>query len=107
MRFIKLVAALFTIGTTPSGMVAAQPIELWNFPTGDGVPVPSSPALSSDGKVLYIGSDNGKLYAITALNGTELWSFETGAQVWDSPALSIDGKVVYVGSFDHKRKRNR
>ena len=58
----------------------------------------SDPALSSDGKVVYVGIDDNSLYAVDAVNGSKIWSFATGGQVESSPALSSDGKVVYVGT---------
>merc|ERR1711935_269130 len=72
--------------------------KIWSFPTGNYVD--SSPALSSDGKVVYVGSGDHSLYAVNALTGSKIWSFATGDGVSSSPALSSDGKVVYVGSTD-------
>jgi outer membrane protein assembly factor BamB len=48
--------------------------------------------------VLYIGSDDGHLYAVNAQNGTKLWDFATGGPIISSPAYS-DG-LIYVGSND-------
>jgi outer membrane protein assembly factor BamB len=56
----------------------------------------SSPALGNG--VLYVGSENGSLYAVNAADGHDLWSFETGGKVTASPTL-VDG-IVYVGSHD-------
>merc|ERR1712195_34198 len=69
-----------------------------SFATGKYVD--SSPALSSDGKVVYIGSYDNNLYAVNALTGSKIWSFSTRGAVESSPTLSSDGKVVYVGSTD-------
>ena len=41
----------------------------------------SSPALSADGTVAYVGSDDGNLYAVTTADGTKKWSFKTGFRV--------------------------
>ena len=60
----------------------------------------SSPAVSSDGMVVYVGSNNNNAYAINAVNGSKIWNFSTGGAVYTSPALSNDGMVVYVGSDD-------
>eukprot|EP00729_Bicosta_minor_P031462 gene31462-biopygen6930 len=78
----------------PRGATAAQPIKLWNFTTGNGVY--SSPALSSDGKVVYVGSSDIYLYAINTVDGSKSWSFATYAGIFASPTLSSDGKVVYI-----------
>jgi len=53
----------------------------------------SSPAVV-DG-VVYVGPDNGSVYALNADTGDQLWSYNTGVQ-FDSPAVA--NGVVYVGS---------
>jgi outer membrane protein assembly factor BamB len=77
----------------------------WRYDTGDTVR--SSPALgpSRKGDVVYVGSANGKLYAIGADDGRRRWSFDTTAgepvlrdrnDLNASPALGRTG--VYIGS---------
>ena len=56
----------------------------------------SSPAVS-DGCV-FVGCNNGDLYALNESNGDELWNYTTGGWVGSSPAVA-DG-VVYFGSRD-------
>jgi len=65
----------------------------------------SSPTLSPDGEVVYVGSDDGYLYAIAGVThpndaGTLLWQFD-GAAPHSRPARSPGGEVVYVGSNDN------
>ncbi|HEY95825.1 MAG TPA: PQQ-binding-like beta-propeller repeat protein [Dehalococcoidia bacterium] len=67
---------------------------LWEFETGDSVR--SSPAKA--GSVIYIGSDDGNLYALDSTTGELQWQFETGGAITASPAI-VDG-VIYVGSTD-------
>jgi outer membrane protein assembly factor BamB len=75
----------------------AQPDRvLWNYETGGDVV--SSPAVAY-GKV-FVGSDDGKVYALDERTGAFLWSFQTGGMVRSSP-LVVDEKV-YVGSEDGK-----
>jgi outer membrane protein assembly factor BamB len=69
---------------------------LWKFNTG-GMIV-SSPSIFDD--IVYVGSMDGKLYAIYAVNGTLLWSYTTGDDIFSSPA--IFNNVVYFGSMDGK-----
>ena len=69
---------------------------MWASPTGGTVE--SSPALANN--VIYVGSDDGRLYAISATDGTKLWSFATGAKIDSSPTY-VNG-VVYVTSWDGK-----
>ena len=60
----------------------------------------SSPSIGSDGTV-YVGSEDGKLYAFNPKSGAKLWEFKTGSGVESSPAISSDG-TVYFGSDDNK-----
>jgi len=93
---------------------ASTGAKIWNFASpgqsneaatesgyGDGA-FASSPAVVDN--VVYIGSDDGNIYALDALTGAKIWNFTTsiqptytwGNQVSSSPAVS-DG-IVYVGS---------
>ena len=58
----------------------------------------SSPAVA--GGVVFVGSYDGKVYALNASTGALIWSYTTGASVFSSPAVA--GGVVYVGSDDRK-----
>ncbi|MBN1232034.1 MAG: PQQ-binding-like beta-propeller repeat protein, partial [Candidatus Coatesbacteria bacterium] len=66
----------------------------WRYDAG-GL-VRSSPCVS-DG-VVYIGSDDHYLYAISSSDGTLKWRYQTDNWVSSLPCVS-DG-VVYVGSWD-------
>ncbi len=81
-------------GVNDDGGTRPADILKWSFPTGDRVY--SSPAVV-DG-IVYLGSDDGKVYALNASTGAETWSYTTGGRVLGSPAV-VDG-VVYVGSYD-------
>ena len=48
--------------------------------------------------VVYVGSDDGNVYALNAATGAKLWSYTTGYVVTSSPAVA--NGVVYVGSGD-------
>jgi outer membrane protein assembly factor BamB len=80
----------------------ASGAKLWSTATVGFVT--SSPALSRDERTLYIGSFDGRLYALDARTGAVLWSFRTTDHVYSSPALLEDarGRVrsVVVGSTD-------
>lgn len=56
----------------------------------------SSPVIY--GGNIYVGSGNGKVYALDINDGSTIWSFQTGDVVHSSPAIS-NGKV-YIGSWD-------
>ncbi len=62
-----------------------------------GEVVLSSPAVGEDGTV-YIGSDDGNLYAVNP-DGTKKWTYQTGGPIWSSPAIGENG-VIYIGSDD-------
>lgn len=66
----------------------------WNYQTGSGVL--SSPAVVSG--VVYVGSENGVVYALDASLGLKLWSYQTGGEIISSPAVA--NGVVYIGSWD-------
>jgi outer membrane protein assembly factor BamB len=68
----------------------------WTCATGGAVF--SSPAVA-DGTV-YVGSHDGKVYALDAATGHPRWTHTTGGAVNSSPAVA-DG-TVYVGSDDHQ-----
>lgn len=67
-------------GLTPAGALK------WRYDTGD--PIRSSPAIgvTADGReVAYVGSSNGRLYAIDVATGRRRWSFDTTPA--DDPVL--------------------
>ncbi|MEK8130132.1 PQQ-binding-like beta-propeller repeat protein [Paenibacillus filicis] len=72
-------------------------MERWSFETGGKISS-SSPAISIDGTV-YVGSTDGKLYAVDK-KGNKKWEFSTEAAIYSSPAVSADN-TVYVGSGVH------
>src|SRR6476660_8559368 len=51
-----------------------------------------------NGDVVYVGSDDGNLYALDASTGRERWRYRTGNGIRSSPTVA-DG-IVYVGSRD-------
>ena len=91
--------AMFRGGPTRSGVYTAPPgKELaglqWRFLTeGDVV---SSPTVL--GQTVYVGSGDGRLYALDRTAGTKKWSFDAGNPIPSSPA--IGGGAVYFGTRD-------
>ena len=67
---------------------------LWTFKAAG--PVKSSPAIVQDR--VFVGSDDGNLYALALADGKKVWAFKTGGAIESSP-LVLEGKV-YVGSSD-------
>ncbi|HTB97552.1 MAG TPA: PQQ-binding-like beta-propeller repeat protein [Terracidiphilus sp.] len=66
----------------------------WKFETKGEVN--SSPAVA--GGVVYVGSNDGHLYAIDEKTGAKRWSFATRARIPSSPAVA--NGLVYFGSYD-------
>jgi eukaryotic-like serine/threonine-protein kinase len=71
---------------------------IWMFSVPvDRMPVAIHSSPASDGEIIIFGCDDGKLYAVSALDGRMVWNIETKSLVL-SPAI-YDGKV-FVGSAD-------
>lgn len=87
-------------GLTNTSSISVQDAKhlkiVWSVMTG--ARVSSSPAVVNG--VVYIGSDDGTLWALEAGTGQEAWSATTGGTIHSSPAVSAG--VVYVGSSDGK-----
>ncbi len=66
----------------------------WTFTTGAAIQ--SSVAVANG--TVYVGSRDGKLYAIDEATGTQRWAYQTGSWVESSPTVA-DG-IVYFGSND-------
>jgi outer membrane protein assembly factor BamB len=67
----------------------------WSFTTAPFPNVLSSPAVANG--VVYVGSNDYKVYALDATDGTKLWEFAAGGRVDSSPAVA--NGVVYFGSW--------
>ncbi|TDD49740.1 serine/threonine protein kinase [Nonomuraea terrae] len=81
----------FITGDRVDSSTAVADRQLWSFTTGD--PVTSSPTVANG--VVYVGSDDNKLYALDAVTGQQRWSFTTGGEIGSSPTVA-EG-AVYVG----------
>ena len=55
-----------------------------------GGSAPGSPAVSSDGNTLYLGSFSKKVFAVDAASGSVRWTADTKDWVWSAPALGGD-----------------
>lgn len=72
--------------------------EVWRFYAGAGSKLYSSPLLT--GNALFIGAENGKLYALDKENGKMLWSYDVGEAIYSSPVPAKIGerKMMLIGS---------
>lgn len=71
---------------------------LWTFVDHGNSPFFAGPSLSPDGKTLYIGSDDGTLYALNTSNGKQVWAANTGGPIHAAPLVSPDGGTIYTAS---------
>jgi outer membrane protein assembly factor BamB len=69
----------------------ATPALAWTFEAGDSVE--STPAIA--GGTVYVGSHDGRLYALDLATGKERFRYQAAGEIHSSPAVR-DG-VVYVG----------
>jgi outer membrane protein assembly factor BamB len=67
----------------------------WSYQTG-GL-IRSSPVVVDH--IVYVGSDDGSVYALSATTGAYRWDARTGGPVRSVP--DVVGGIVYVGSEDH------
>jgi outer membrane protein assembly factor BamB len=72
---------------------------VWSHLTERDQSIWSSPALSSDSDVLYIGALD-SLLAISTNDGTKAWGFGTGGSVFSSPTVDPGTGNIFFGSND-------
>lgn len=68
----------------------------WTFATG--ARIVSSPVYANG--AIYIGGDDGNVYAVDAADGRQRWKRRTGGPVASTPAIA--GDTLYVASYDGK-----
>jgi outer membrane protein assembly factor BamB/serine/threonine protein kinase len=92
---------MFHQGVDHSGAAPGQfnlPLEKrWEFVTGGPINM-SSPAVV--GGTAYIGSQDGKLYAVDIATGRQRWAFNAGGRIESSPAVAQG--IVYFGAHNGK-----
>ncbi len=79
--------------STSSGPDTNAVLWIYNTNTASLGGIKSSPALA--GEVLYIGALDSRLYAINAIDGSLIWSFNADGIINSSPAVA-DGKVYFL-----------
>jgi outer membrane protein assembly factor BamB len=95
LRTGSVVGFAITTGATPATAQNIGGTTRWTYTTG--AKVYSSPTIVDD--FLYVGDDDGTVYALNAGSGYKLWEFKTNKRVRSSP-LVVDG-TVYIGSSDN------
>jgi outer membrane protein assembly factor BamB len=96
---VQIIAANDTLYvSTARGLYALNPAtgaEKWLFPTE--LPLGHSPTVV--GNVAYVGGMDHRLYAIDAITGALLWSYDGAGAGFDTNPLVL-GSVVYAGNRD-------
>jgi outer membrane protein assembly factor BamB len=90
---------MFRGGLAHSGVYAGRPLRstprvIWKFQTEGRVI--STPAVSAT--TVYLGSTDGKVYAVDRTTGVKKWEFATEGRVASSPAVAAG--LVFIGSYD-------
>ena len=52
--------------------------------------------------MVFVGSDDHHMYALTGTDGKVQWKFKTGNKVQSTATVSHDGQSLYFGSNDGK-----
>lgn len=78
--------------------VATDGAMRWQARPGTALRYRAGPSIGPDGTV-YVGGDEGRLFALDPANGNVKWSFGTGGAITASPTVGRNG-VVYLGSND-------
>lgn len=65
----------------------------WSLPNSSSTPL-------LYGETLYIGSEDGSLYALSTATGETRWRFRTARAVRSSPVMA--DSVLFIGSDDHR-----
>ena len=71
----------------------------WIYPREGNLEAIVAGLVASQDKVFF-GDSDGQFYALDAVTGDRLWTFETGDKIWSTPA--VDGDTIYLNSFDDK-----
>ena len=94
-------------GVQPGPVPQTTPVRIWSRTADAGIGL--HPILA-DG-VLYVGSDDGRLYALDARTGDELWRYDAGSALQGSAAIangmlfasSEDGTLHAIDLATHTR----
>jgi len=111
--FVDGVIYASTRGGSVCALKADDGSRFWDRPVLLGTTVPASspevsrhlPGSPPSQVLLYLGSDNGHVYALAGRTGKIQWQFPRSGQpglgaLAAQPAISSDGSVVYAGSND-------
>jgi outer membrane protein assembly factor BamB len=93
------------VGTDGGEVLAFAPtsagLPKWSFPTSPDIE--TGPAVSKDGSIVYILGENGTVYALNAVDGSEAWNSDTSGSYHDNnPVVDTSGSAfdgtIYIMS---------
>lgn len=87
----------FVAGTSVFAVRAKDGVLTWRRNVS-GAGTFNSSVCAVNHNYLYVGNDDGNLYAFNSRNGSSFWSYRTGAAIKSSP-VSVGGNIM-VGSND-------
>ncbi len=67
---------------------------LWSFKTNGPIGWRASPVANRDASVIFVGSTDGKVYAVESSSGNRLWKFDTGGAILSSPVVLPDRVIL-------------
>ncbi|MNS35308.1 Serine/threonine-protein kinase AfsK [compost metagenome] len=87
----------FAAGTKVYALQADNGAQMWQTSVSGAGNFASSVS-AANRNYLYVGNDNGSLYALNSNDGSTYWSYPTGSAIKSSP-ISVGGNII-VGSDD-------
>jgi outer membrane protein assembly factor BamB len=92
--------------------VSSQGVFRWSYTPAPAADIVSSPAVTSNGSTVYVGSTNGRLYALNALNnGSLLWNYPDPIRtpgdpvsigdIRSDPVIAGDGAIIFGSDDGH------
>ncbi len=79
-----------------AGKIPDNPELLWNFKTE--YEIKSSPVIADD--KIFIGSNDGHVYALDLKSGKEIWKFDAGDDIEAAPLYY--NQTIYIGSLNNE-----
>jgi outer membrane protein assembly factor BamB len=72
------------------------PLLLWNYSLGNAA---YSPAVANE--VVYVGTSGSNIYALNAVNGSQVWNYSASQEAYTSPSIAVTAGAVYIGGFNN------
>ena len=88
-------AALYGIDLVPNGPYYQLEIQVVSEVPGGTA---STPAISADGRRVYIADAFGSVYAVNAENGEKIWTIDVGSKVTGSLDVAADNGEVFANT---------